>query len=100
MLPDAPVYDDAVSLFKAAEIDTATARGVDVFTEKPAARTTDELRPVLERVRDREAMVCPALSGVVTLLPVTFENAPRRGFSRDAASRGSALRRVGTPPPG
>ncbi|MDR9431986.1 MAG: Gfo/Idh/MocA family oxidoreductase [Natronomonas sp.] len=75
-LPDVPVYDDPESLLDVADvdvlwltlpnrdapavIDAATERGVDVFTEKPAARTADDLRPVAERVRDREATVCPA----------------------------------------
>ncbi|WP_254534004.1 Gfo/Idh/MocA family protein [Natrinema gelatinilyticum] len=75
-LPDVPVYDDPESLLEAVDvdilwltlpnrdapavIDAATERGVDVFTEKPAARTADDLSPVAERVCDREATVCPA----------------------------------------
>lgn len=75
-LPDVPVYDELEALLDAeavdvvwlslpnretpAAIETATARGVDVFTEKPAARTAADLRPVVERLRDRDATVCPA----------------------------------------
>lgn len=75
-LPDVHVYDDPETLLEATDvdilwltlpnrdtpaiIDAATERGVDVFTEKPAARTADDLRPIVERVRNREAIVCPA----------------------------------------
>lgn len=75
-LPDVPVYDDLEALLDAEHVDvvwlslpnretpraieTAAARGVDVFTEKPAARTAADLRAVVERVRACDATVCPA----------------------------------------
>lgn len=75
-LPDVPTYDDVETLLDAeqpdilwvslpnrdtpAAIEAATDRGIDVFTEKPAGRTAADLRPVAERVSERDALVCPA----------------------------------------
>lgn len=75
-LPDCRIYESIDALLDQGDIDIAlvtlpnrdtpsvidavTASGVDVFTEKPAARTASDLRPVAKRIHDREAVVCPA----------------------------------------
>lgn len=72
-LGDVPVYDDLESLLAAsapdvvfltvpnrdtpAAIDRALDAGVDVYTEKPAARTAAELEPLIERVEKGDATV-------------------------------------------
>ncbi|WP_276256377.1 Gfo/Idh/MocA family protein [Halomontanus rarus] len=73
-LGDVPVYDDLERLLSSespdsvfltlpnrdtpAAIEQALDAGVDVFTEKPAARTADELEPLLERVAAADETVC------------------------------------------
>ncbi|MWG35011.1 Gfo/Idh/MocA family protein [Halomarina oriensis] len=73
-LGDVPVYDDPVELLDAEDIDAlwvtlsndatpavveaALDRDVDVFTEKPAARTATDLEPLLAAEADSDATVC------------------------------------------
>lgn len=73
-LGDVPVYDDLESLVAAEPVDTlfltlpnrdtppaierAVEVGIDVYTEKPAARTADELEPLCSLVADADATVC------------------------------------------
>lgn len=73
-LGDVPRYDDLDDLLASesldavfvtlsnretpAAIERAVDAGVDVYTEKPAARTAADLEPVLERVGDSNTTVC------------------------------------------
>ena len=68
-----PFFSDPVELLDVADIDlvwvtlsnretpavveAAIERGIDVFTEKPVARTAADLEPVVERARDTDATV-------------------------------------------
>jgi predicted dehydrogenase len=68
-----PFYRDPVELLDDADVDlvwvtlsnretpaiveAAVERGIDVFTEKPAARTAAELEPAVERARQSDATV-------------------------------------------
>jgi predicted dehydrogenase len=70
---DVPTYDDLGAMLDAEAVDVAwltlpngatpgaieatVEAGVDVFTEKPAARTAAELAPVIERVRPADVSV-------------------------------------------
>ncbi|MCL7418997.1 MAG: Gfo/Idh/MocA family oxidoreductase [Halalkalicoccus sp.] len=72
-LGDVPVYDDLESLLAATSIDAvfltlpnrdtpaaieqALDAGIDVYTEKPAARTAAELEPLLARAAESDATV-------------------------------------------
>lgn len=72
-LDGVPVYRDPETLLASEDVDAvwltvanrdtpdliraAVDEGVDVFTEKPAARTAAELAPVADRVRDADASV-------------------------------------------
>lgn len=73
-LGDIPLYDDLGTLLASESIDAvfltlpnrdtpgaierATDAGVDVYTEKPAARTAAELEPLVARTRETEETVC------------------------------------------
>ncbi|MCU4743283.1 Gfo/Idh/MocA family oxidoreductase [Natronoglomus mannanivorans] len=73
-LGNVPVYDDLERMLSSesldavfltlpnrdtpAAIEQALDAGVDVFTEKPAARTADELEPLLKRVAVADETVC------------------------------------------
>lgn len=74
VLDDVPVYDDFEELLAAepldavfltlpnrdtpAAIERAVDAGVDVYTEKPAARTAAELEALIERLEGGDATVC------------------------------------------
>lgn len=71
---DVPVYRSAEALLENEDVDvawitrsneatpalitTAVERGVDVYTEKPAARTAEDLEPAVEAVERSNATVC------------------------------------------
>ena len=73
-LGDVPVYRDPETLMNEADIEalwltlsnrdapavvaSAAERGLDVYAEKPVARTAEELRPATEAVADSDATVC------------------------------------------
>lgn len=73
-LGDVPIYDNFETLLMSESIDAvfltlpnrdtpeaieqALDAGVNVYTEKPAARTAVELEPLLARARDAEEIVC------------------------------------------
>jgi predicted dehydrogenase len=72
-LTDLPLYNDPIELLDNADIDLAwvtlpnratpsviekaVGRGIDVFTEKPAARSAADLEPVAERARASDVTV-------------------------------------------
>lgn len=72
-LADIPFYDKPIELLEEADIDlawltlsnratpsvieTAIERGIDVFTEKPAARTAADLEPAVSRARTSDATI-------------------------------------------
>jgi predicted dehydrogenase len=72
-LTDVPFYDDPIALLDDAGVDlvwvtlsnratpsvieAAVERGIDVFTEKPAARTAADLEPAAARARTSDATV-------------------------------------------
>lgn len=73
-LGDVPIYDDVPTMLTSEEIDvlfltlpnrdtpaaieTALDEDIDVFTEKPGARTADELEHLQSRVADGDNTVC------------------------------------------
>lgn len=73
-LGDVPIYDELETLLTSEPLDAvfltlpnrstpgtleqALDAGVDVYTEKPAARTAAELEPLLSRVETADATVC------------------------------------------
>lgn len=66
-----------------AAIETALDRGVDVFTEKPAARTAADLEPVVERARASSATVGVSYTWRGHPLSEELRNLQRSGFFGD-----------------
>ena len=73
-LGDIPLYSDTEALLDGEDLDVlwitlsnrdtpavieaAVERGIDVYTEKPAARTAADLKPVVDTVEESDATVC------------------------------------------
>jgi predicted dehydrogenase len=66
-----------------ATIRTAVKSGVDVFTEKPAARTADELRDVAALVNSSDATVCVSYPWRMHPIATELREQARGGFFGD-----------------
>lgn len=95
-LDDVPVYEGLEELLAAepldavfltlpnretpAAIERAVAADVDVYTEKPAARTAAELEALLERIRGADATVCVSYPWQSHPITTELETLREEGF--------------------
>lgn len=98
-LGDVPVYDDFETLLASVSVDAvfltlpnrdtpkaiecALDAGVDVYTEKPAARTAAELEWLVARAQDVEETVCVSYPWQFHPIARELEALLRRGFFGD-----------------
>ena len=75
-----------------AAIDTAIDAGVDVYSEKPAARTAADLKPVTERIHSADATVCFSYTWRAHPIAAELQARAAAGFFGDV--RGFDLRFV------
>lgn len=101
-LGDVPVYGDAETLIADADVDAlwvtlpnrdtpeviraAADAGVHVYTEKPAARTAAELRPVVDAVESSDATVCVSYMWRWHPLSQELKQRSERGYFGDILS--------------
>lgn len=95
-LVELPHYSDPVELFDDADIDVvwltlsnrstpeiieqALDRGIHVFTEKPAARTANDLQPVAEAARDTDSVVGVSYAWRTNPVSEQLQQLRREGF--------------------
>ena len=107
-LGDVPFYDDPVELLDDTDVDlvwmtlsnqktpavieAAIERDIDVFTEKPAARTATDLEPVVARANESDATIGVSFIWRNHPLSIQLRALARSGFFGDV--RGFALRFV------
>ena len=100
-LDDVPVYGDLEEVLTADVdaiwvtlpnrntpnvIERAVEAGIDVYTEKPAARTAAELEPLVETVKNSEATVMVSYTWRGHPIPAKLREHSRRGFFGDVRS--------------
>ena len=67
-------------------ISAAIDAGVDVYTEKPAARTAADLEPVADRIRDADATVCFSYTWRAHPIAMELRSRAADGFFGDVRS--------------